>query len=432
MKGLNPHNKKALIDRFRRKPADETTAKAGPSKQRRVARPRFEDFEAYQRIRLQQQASERLGLGNPFFRTHEGRAGATSTVEGVECLNFSNYNYLGLNGDPRVNAAAEAATARYGTSVSASRIVSGERPIHAALERGLADFYQAEDAITFVSGHATNVATIGYLFGARDLVLHDALIHNSALVGAELSGARRRSFPHNDWEALDRILTEQRGQYDRALIVIESLYSMDGDSPDLARFVEVKQRHGAFLMVDEAHGLGVLGKTGRGLWEAQDVDPSEVDIWMGTLSKTLSSCGGYIAGSRALTELLRYGAPGFVYSVGLAPPLAAAALTSLEILLEEPERVTQLQENGRYFLESAKARGIDIGRSEGFCVVPAILGSSLKAVKVSNGLMEDGVNVQPIIHPAVEERAARLRFFLSAEHTKEQIDTALDRLRARL
>ncbi|WP_410474894.1 aminotransferase class I/II-fold pyridoxal phosphate-dependent enzyme [Guyparkeria sp. TX1] len=431
MKMLTRDKKNALIERFRSsKAGDQTGGNGAKPRKRHAARARFEDFEAYERIQIQRQASKRLGIGNPFFREHEVRAGGTSRIDGVDCVNFSNYDYLGLNGDPRVTAAAEQAIADYGTSVSASRIVSGERPIHRELERAIADLYQADDALTFVSGHATNVATIGHLFGPRDLVVHDALIHNSALVGAELSGAKRRMFPHNDWEALDRLLSEQRHQVDRVLIVIEGLYSMDGDTPDMARAIEIKKRHGAFLMVDEAHALGVLGDRGRGTWEAQGIDPAEVDIWMGTMSKTLSSCGGYIAGNTALIEMLRYGAPGFVYSVGLAPPLAAAALASLAILRDEPERVARLQTNGRHFLDAAKARGINTGDSEGYCVTPAILGSSIKAANCSNAMLEQGINVQPIIYPAVEERAARLRFFISAEHTKEQIDMALDRLQA--
>lgn len=427
MKGLTSDSKKALIDRFRRTPADATEDK-GTERPSAPRRPRFEEFDAYRKLQLQRDFSERFGLENPFFRLHTTRAGATSTVEGIECLNFANYDYLGLNGDPRVRTAAQEAMDHYGTSVSASRIVSGERPLHRELEQALAGLYGVDDALVFVSGHATNVTTIGHLFGPRDLVVHDALIHNSALVGAETSGATRRSFPHNDWHALDRLLSEQRARYERVLIVIEGLYSMDGDTPDLARFIELRDRHQAFLMVDEAHALGVLGATGKGLWEACGVDPRQVDIWMGTLSKTLASCGGYIAGGSALIEMLRYGAPGFVYSAGLAPPLAAAAHAALNIFLEEPERVTRLQANGRHFLDGARKRGIETGDSEGYCVVPAILGSSLKAVRCSNELLRQGINVPPIIHPAVEERAARLRFFLAADHDPAQLDRALDAL----
>ena len=301
-------------------------------------------------------------------------------------------------------------------------MVAGERPIQRDLERALAAVYGVEDCVAFVSGHATNVSTIGYLFGPKDLILHDALAHNSIIEGIKLSGATRRSFAHNDTAQLDQILTEIRSQFERVLIVIEGHYSMDGDIPDLPAFIDIKRRHQAFLMVDEAHSLGVLGATGLGLHEHYGVPGTDVDIWMGTLSKTLSACGGYIAGQRALVEHLKYAAPGFVYSVGLAPALAAAALQSLQILHQEPERVRRLREVTQYFLQSAGRAGLDVGLSQGFSIVPVITGSSLKATKLSNKLFEHGINVQPIIHPAVEEKAARLRFFLSTLHDFEQID----------
>lgn len=425
MKGIEKSDRRSLIDRFRQAREPHPPMTATPM------RPRagFEDFEALKQVRLQRQVSAGLGVDNPYFRQHTAQAGATSEIDGRTVINFSNYDYLGINGDARLNEAAAAAIETYGTSVSASRMVSGERPFHEALESALARVYQAEAAITFVSGHATNVATIGHLFGPRDLIVHDALIHNSALVGMELSGARRRSFAHNDLDALDALLAEQREQFDRVLIVVEGLYSMDGDTPDLARAIALRDRYGAFLMVDEAHALGVLGERGLGSWEACGINPADVDIWMGTLSKTLSSCGGYIAGSEALIEMLRYGAPGFVYSVGLAPPMAAAASAALSIMQAEPERVARLQANGQHFLKAARERSIDTGYSEGYAVIPAILGSSIRAVRCSNQLLEAGVNVQPIIHPAVEERRARLRFFLSAAHEPEQIDQALDAAR---
>lgn len=386
---------------------------------------RFDRFPGYEKMLVPKAAAERFGLANPFFVSHDGLAGATTQIDGREFINFSSYNYLGLNGDARVNQAAKDAIDRYGTTVSASRLVAGERPVQRDLERALAQVYGVEDCVVFVSGHATNVSTIGYLFGPRDLVLHDALAHNSIIEGIKLSGAARRSFAHNDAAQLDQILTEIRGQFERVLIVVEGHYSMDGDIPDLPTLIDIKRRHQAFLMVDEAHSLGVLGATGTGLHEHYGVPGTDVDIWMGTLSKTMSGCGGYIAGQRALVEHLKYAAPGFVYSVGLAPALAAAALKCLEILRQEPQRVHQLRQITQYFLSEAKKAGLNIGLSQGFSIVPVIVGSSLKAAKLSNALFEEGINVQPIIHPAVEEKAARLRFFLSNQHTPAHIDTTI-------
>lgn len=389
---------------------------------------RFDRHPGTEKISLARLASERMGLSNPFFISHDGVAGATTQIEGRVFLNFSSYNYLGLSGHPRINKAAKDAIERYGTSASASRLVAGERPIQRELEEALAELYGVDDCIVFVSGHATNVSTIGYLFGPKDLVIHDALIHNSSLEGIKLSGAARRSFPHNDCAALDAILSEIRGQFERVLIVVEGLYSMDGDLPDLPSLIETKTRHKAFLMVDEAHALGVLGRTGRGVGEHYGVPGKSVDIWMGTLSKTLAGCGGYIAGEKALIENLKYSAPGFVYSVGIAPPLAAASLEALKVMLAEPERVARLQERGAQFLAQARQHGINTGLSQGYAVTPAVMHSSVKALRVSNRLFEKSVNVQPIIYPAVEERAARLRFFISSTHTESQIRTAVELL----
>jgi len=382
----------------------------------------------YQQLRIINDGAARLGIGNPFFRLHEGSAGATTRIEGREFVNFSSYNYLGLSGHPEVNAAAKAAIDRYGTSASASRPVSGERPIHRELEQALSQVYGAQDAVVFVSGHATNVSTIGHLFGPRDLIVHDEFIHNSALQGIQLSGARRLVFPHNDLPALDQLLAAQRGGFERALVVVEGIYSMDGDFPDLPALVEIKRRHSAFLMVDEAHSFGVLGGRGLGIREHFGLAAGDVDIWMGTLSKSLAGCGGFVEGETALVEHLKFLAPGFLYSVGMPPPVAAASLAALRILEREPARVASLHARGARFLERARAAGVDTGTSAGFSVIPAILGSSMRAARLSAALFARAINVQPILYPAVPERSARLRFFVSSEHTEEQIDRTVEAL----
>jgi len=387
---------------------------------------RFDQHPGYQQIRIINDGAEKLGLKSPFFKQHEGIAGATTRIDGREFINFGSYNYLGLCGDADVSNAAKAAIDQFGTTVSASRIVSGERPLHRQLECTLADAYEVDDAIVFVSGHAANVTTIGHLFGPKDLVIHDTLIHNCTLQGAQLSGARRLTFPHNDWAALDSILTDQRQHFERVLIVIEGIYSMDGDYPDLPKFIDIKRRHHAFLMVDEAHSFGVMGPTGRGVREHFGVAGKDVDIWMGTLSKALAGCGGYIAGESALVEHLKFMAPGFLYSVGMAPPLAAASLVAIQKLLQEPLRVETLQSRGAYFLELAKAHGIDTGLSTGLAVIPVITGSSIQAARLSEALFQRGISVQPILFPAVPEKAARLRFFMSCQHTDAQIKHTVD------
>ena len=275
-------------------------------------------------------------------------------------------------------------------------------------------------------GHSTNETTIGHLFGPGDLIMHDALAHNSIMQGAILSGARRRPFAHNDWQQLDDILTELRGDYRRVLVVVEGVYSMDGDYPELPKLVEVKKRHKVYLMVDEAHSIGTMGPHGRGISEHFDVDPRDVDLWMGTLSKSFGTCGGYIAGSKEVIQYLKYTAPGFVYSVGLSPPNCAAALASLQVLEEEPERVARVQANSESFLRQAKQHNLNTGLSNKTPVIPVILGSSLNSLTLSRRLYDRGINVQPILYPAVEEKAARLRFFITSMHTEEQIRTTVD------
>ena len=420
---LDPYAKSQLIQRvLGRKQGQSSTKLPDLAAAIPEAYTRFESHPAYDKVMLPQTIGKRLGINNPYFKTHDAVAGAVTQIDGREYINFSSYNYLGLAGHPLVNKAAKAAIDRYGTSASASRLVSGERPVQQELEAELANLYGVDAAITFVSGHATNVTTLGYLFGPKDFILHDSLIHNSALEGIRLSGAARRSFEHNNLEALETLLKELRHKFERVLIIVEGLYSMDGDTPDLPKLVSLKQQYKALLMVDDAHALGVLGTTGKGSHEHHGIEGKDVDIWMGTLSKTLASCGGYIAGSQALIDLLKYGAPGFVYSVGLSPVLAATSLAALKLLTSEPDRVQRLNNRSKTFLSACETAAIDTGLAEGYAVVPAIVGSSTKATKISNKLFELGVNVQPIIYPAVEERAARLRFFLSAMHTDQQID----------
>ena len=372
------------------------------------------------------------GLDNPYFSVHEGLTNDRTSIGGREMISWATYNYLGMSGEPAVATAAKAAIDRYGTSVSASRLVSGEKTIHQELEREISRLIGTEDAITFVGGHATNETVIGHVVGPGDLVLHDALAHNSLLQGAVLSGARRRPFPHNDFAAAETILGQIRGQYRRVLLVIEGIYSMDGDFADLPKFIGVAKRHKALLLVDEAHSLGVMGRRGRGIGEHFGVQPGDVDLWMGTLSKALGSCGGYITGSRTLVRWLKYTVPGFVYSVGLPPAAAGAALGAIRLLDQEPERVEKLNANARLFLQLAREAGLDTGPSGGSAIVPIILGNSMNSLRLSRALFARGISVQPILYPAVEERAARLRFFITSRHTPDQIRRTITALQEEL
>lgn len=382
---------------------------------------RFDRLPEYQRLKQTMTQFELAGEPNPYFSVHQGLTRDTTRIDDRDLISFASYNYLGMSGDPVVCDAVVDAVRQFGSSVSASRLVSGEKTLHRELERTLADWIGVQDAVVMVGGHATNETVIGHMVGPGDLILHDALSHNSIVQGAMLSGARRRAFNHNDWEHLEALLQQLRGSYRRVLVVIEGVYSMDGDFPSLPDFIRIKQQHQCWLMVDEAHSIGTLGATGRGIAEHFGVDPQHVDIWMGTLSKSFGSCGGYIAGDTALVELLKYTAPGFVFSVGLSPPNAAAALAAVKLLKRSPERVQRLRANSALFLSEAKRLRINTGFSQQTPVIPAITGNSLEALQLSRRLFESGINVQPILYPAVEESAARLRFFINSTHSEDQI-----------
>ncbi len=416
-----------LLDRLVQARVRATAAPTDPDKEKakrtadHSAWLDFGNLPGYAEQLLLRSAASALGLRDPFFLVHEDDAGPRTVIDGRRMINFSSYDYLGLNRHPEVRVAAHAAIDRYGASAGASRLVAGERPVHRALETALASHYGQSACLTFVSGHAANVSTISALLGPRDLVVHDALAHNSIVMGAQLSAADRRSFPHNDLPALDSMLQSSRGRYERTLIVVEGLYSMDGDVCDLPGLVELKERHQAWLMVDDAHGLGVLGSRGQGVFEHFGVDPRRIDIWMGTLSKTLAACGGFIAGDAALVDFLKHAAGGFVYSVGMSPPIAAAALAALEIVHREPDRPARLRERAHQFAAACRRAELDLGNSIDEAIIPVMTGDSIRAAALSQRLAERNINVQPIIAPAVPDGLARLRFFLSSEHDSEDI-----------
>ena len=389
----------------------------------------FAKFDKYKQIQIAKNAGVKFNLETPFFREYEGIGSNTILHNGKEYINFSSYNYISLNGSKEAVQAVDNTMRKLGTSVSASRLVSGERAIHIELEKEIANLYETEDSVAFVSGHATNVSTISTLFEAKDLIVYDETSHNSIIQGLKLSDAKAYAFRHNDYNHLEALLSKYRSSYNRVLIVIEGLYSMDGDVPNLPEFIKIKNRYSCFLMIDEAHSLGVLGDTGKGIFEYFSISPSEVDIWMGTLSKTLCSCGGYIAGTSVLIEILKCHSSSFVYSVGISPMNAAAALASLKLLKDKSSEVVKLQKIGSYMVEKLKDKGFNIGNSIGYGIIPVIFGKTKKTIEVSLRLFKDfQVNVNPVIHPAVEERKARLRFFINSSHTVEQIDYTVDAL----
>ena len=389
---------------------------------------RFEDAPEYLAFQKRQQALMADGEENPYFVCHESPLLDKSMMAGHEVLNFGSYNYVGMSGRKEVMEAAKAAIDKYGTSASGSRLLAGEKKLHQELEHEIADWKHSDDCLVLVGGHSTNVTVVGNFCGKNDLIVYDALAHNSIEQGCRLSRATAKPFPHNDPEALESILRNQRSHFAKVLIIIEGAYSMDGDIANVPAFVALKKKYGCFLMVDEAHSACVIGETGGGVDEYFKLEPTDVDIKMGTLSKGLGACGGYLAGSTAIIEYLRYNLPGFVFSVGISPPLAAAALESVRQVRHNPQVMADMRRNIDCFVSEARKRKLDICLAGHTAVIPVLVGKDEDAFLLSNKLRERGVFVPPAVYPAVPKNKARLRFCVISEHKPEQIVEALDKL----
>ncbi len=361
-----------------------------------------------------------LAKHNPFFVPVDV-ARMDAEARGTRFVSFANYDYLGLSDHPAVKASAADALDMTGLGALASRLVGGERARHKDLELALAEFVGVESVMTLVSGYLTNVTVISHIMGSRDVIFLDELSHNSIISGCKASPAEVIFFRHNDLEHLDALLAEQRGAYKTALIVSESLFSMDGDIVDLPRLVELKKKHSTWLLLDEAHSIGVLGDTGRGLCEYTGVDPNDIDLIIGTLSKSFASCGGFVCAKAAVINWFRYTLPGFVYSVGLSPVISAAALAALELAQTETWRIRRLVHNSELFVELAREAGLDTGPAIGRGVVPILFRDSYATLAASQFLAARCFYVPPIIQVGVPKDQPRLRFFMSAMHTEADI-----------
>ncbi len=341
--------------------------------------------------------------------------------EGDRYLMMSGYSYLGLAGDPRVKQAAKDAVDAYGTGAHGVRALAGSMPLHVELETQVARAMGREAAMVFGSGYAANVGTIGALVGPGDTVFIDKIDHASIVDGCQLSGATVTRFRHNDVEHLDRRLSDAKGTGLR-LVIVDSVYSMDGDIAPLPELRKVCDAHGALLMVDEAHALGVIGATGRGI-EEHFGGGTLVDVKLGTLSKAVPATGGWVAGPQALIDHLRFHARPFLFSAALAPAQAGAALETLRILEREPERVTRIQQESARLRETLRAAGMNIGTSE-TAVIPLIAGSDEKAYDLATECRRNGVIGLPVVSPAVPNTQARLRIAVTARHSATDLDTA--------
>ena len=345
---------------------------------------------------------------------------------GGSFVSFANYDYLGLGEDRRVRRAAAQAALELGVGAGASRLVGGSKTVHELLEHEIAAFLGVEDAVTLVSGYMTNASLIGHMLTKGDLIFIDDLSHNSIVAGASMSRATLIRFDHNDMDHLESLLNKHRSQAKRAMIIVEGLYSMDGDVPDLPKLLALRQEYDAWLMVDEAHSIGVLGATGRGIAEHFAIDPNEIDFIIGTLSKSFAGSGGFIAGRSRVVDWLRFTLPAFVFSVGLSPSVAAAVREGLSILKAEPWRIATLQKNSRFFLSEARARKLNIGPAIGAGVLSIQFASHDECMQVARSLLQAGYFAPPIPQLAVPKNKQRIRFFVSALHTFEQIAGVLD------
>jgi 8-amino-7-oxononanoate synthase len=363
---------------------------------------------------------------NPYFVCHDRPLRDVSMVDGKMVLNFGSTNYLGMSGHPEVSAAAKAAIDRYGTSASGSRILAGEKEIYQELDREIALWKNSEDAVVLAAGNLTNTTCIGNFCKGNDAIFYDVLSHSSIEQGCRLSSAYSKRFPHNHFEALDKLLHRTRDQYEKVLIVVEGVYSMDGDIAPIPEFVALKYKYGCFLLVDEAHSSGVVGRTGGGVDEYFGLAPTDIDIKIGTLSKATGSIGGYIAGTRSLVSYFRYNLPGFLFAAGISPPSAAAALAAIRLSRRDPSIVARLHDNIAFFISEARTRGLDTCGAGASPIVPIMIGRDEDAFMISKRLLKRGVFVPTAAYPAVPRNKARLRFSVISEHNRDQIRHVLD------
>lgn len=359
------------------------------------------------------------------IRTLESPQGAWIVVDGKKVLNLCSNNYLGFCNDPALKEAAKKAIDEYGVGPGAVRTIAGTMKLHLELERKLAEFKGTEAVVSFQSGFCANLATIPALVGREDVIFSDELNHASIIDGCRLSRAEIIRYAHCDVDDLKAKLQEHRHKYRRALIVTDGVFSMDGDIAPLPEIVKLAREYDAFVMVDDAHGEGVLGRGGRGITDHFGLH-GEVDVEVGTLSKAFGVVGGYVAGSVELCEYLRQKGRPFLFSSAVTPADVAACIAAVDIMLQSEERVKKLWENTCYFQNGLKSLGFNIGKTQ-TPITPVILGEAPVAQQFSRRLFEEGVFVQAIGYPLVPRGAARVRVMISAVHSKENLDFALEK-----
>jgi len=383
--------------------------------------------------RREQLEAAKAGDLLPYFRILDSEAGPVVEMEGRETIMLGSNNYLGLTGDPRVKDAAREALERYGTGLTGSRLLNGTTPLHVELERELAEWMGTEDAIVFTTGYQANLGCIGTILGPGDTVICDSGDHASILDGCRLSGAKLRPFRHNQMEKLERMLERAGADGGGVLVIVDGVFSMEGDLAPLPDIVELCASHGARLMVDEAHAVGVLGERGAGACELYGLE-DRVDLRMGTFSKSLASCGGFIAGPAEVVEYLRIATRPFIFTASAVPAAVGAALGALRVIRSDGAELTaKLLDNARYLRAGLRDLGLRVvepgtlpdGSEATTPVVPVVVGEDWRAVLLWRALFDAGVYTNVAIHPAVPPAGALLRTSLMASHESEHLDRAL-------
>jgi glycine C-acetyltransferase len=364
----------------------------------------------YQRLRILQSASA-----------------AESRFDGKEVINLASNNYLGLTTHPKLREAAIDAVKRFGVGSGAVRTISGTMTLHMQLEERIAAFKNVEACVVFQSGFAANAGTVSAILGPEDHIISDELNHASIIDGCRLSRAKIRVFPHKDAAAAEKILAELDDVSGKKVLISDGVFSMDGDIGPLPGLVEAAEKHGAIMMVDDAHSSGVLGKAGRGTIDHFGLH-GRVHVQVGTLSKAIGVLGGYVCGSRDLIEFLYHRARPFLFSTSHPPAVAAACLAAFDVLEQEPERIQNLWDNTKYFKQGLVAAGFNTGMSE-TPITPVIVGEAKTAFELSRALFEEGVLATGIGFPTVAKGKARVRTIVTATHTREELDRALEAFR---
>jgi len=350
---------------------------------------------------------------------------ARTRFDGRDVINLASNNYLGLAAHPRLKEAAAKAAIDFGAGSGAVRTIAGTMTLHEELERRFAEFKGAEAALMFQSGFTANSGTVAAILSKEDVIVSDQLNHASIIDGARLSRAEIKVFPHKDAEAADALLQESKAPGRRQLLITDGVFSMDGDIAPLPALVEVAEKHGAVMMIDDAHASGVLGEGGKGTVSHFGLDPARVDIQVGTLSKAIGVLGGFIAGPSNLIQwLVNRGRP-FLFSTSAPPPVAAACIAALDVIRDEPDRLERLRSNTAFFKSGLHGLGLDTGQSE-TPITPVIAGEETKAVELSALLWEEGVFTPAIVFPTVAKGSSRVRTIVTADHTEEDLSQALD------